>query len=126
MSFAALTLLLRKQKDDSPSDSILLGNILTLLIGLPVITTSITIEVKPMILILVLGIFQLGIPYILFTTAIKHNCLRAIIFPIIEPILNPILVFLILGESLGHWAMLGGELVLGGVIARGILKADYK
>ena len=127
MSFAALTLLLRKQKDDSPSDSILLGNILTLLIGLPFVATSITFEAKPIILILVLGIFQLGVPYIFYTTAIKHvTALDAIIFPIIEPILNPILVFFILGESLGPWALLGGALVLGGVIARGILKTDYK
>ena len=125
MSFAALTLLLRKQKDDSPSDSVLLGNILTLIIGLPVIATSITFEAKPMILILVLGVFQLGIPYIFYTTAIKHvTALDAIIFPIIEPILNPILVFFILGETLGPWAFLGGALVLGGVIVRGILKID--
>ena len=126
MSFAALTLLLRKQKNDSPSDSVLLGNILTLVIGLPVIATGITFEAKPIILILVLGVFQLGIPYIFYTTAIKHvTALDAIIFPIIEPILNPILVFFILGETLGPWAFLGGVLVLGGVIARGILKTDY-
>lgn len=123
MSFAALTLLLRKQKDDSPSDSVLLGNMLTLIIGLPVIATSITFEAKPMILILVLGVFQLGIPYIFYTTAIKHvTALDAIIFPIIEPILNPILVFFILGETLGAWAFLGGALVLGGVVIRGVLK----
>ena len=126
MSFAALTLLLRKQKNDSPSDSVLLGNILTLVIGLPVIATGITFEAKPIILILVLGVFQLGIPYIFYTTAIKHvTALDAIIFPIIEPILNPILVFFILGETLGPWAFLGGVLVLGGVIARGILKTDH-
>ena len=127
MSFAALTLLLRKQKDDSPSDSVLLGNILTLIIGLPIIATSITFEAKPIVLILILGVFQLGIPYIFYTTAIKHvTALDAIIFPIIEPILNPILVFFILGEALGPWALLGGALVLGGVIVRGILKTDHK
>jgi drug/metabolite transporter (DMT)-like permease len=123
MSFAALTLLLRKQKDDSPSDSVLLGNILTLVIGLPTIATSISLELKPVILVLVLGVFQLGIPYILYTTAIKHvTALDAIIFPIIEPILNPILVFIILGETLGSWSFLGGAMVLGGVVLRGILK----
>ena len=125
MSFAALTLLLRKQKDESPSDSILFGNILTLIIGLPIISTSISIDIKPIILVLLLGVFQLGIPYILYTTAIKHvKALDAIIFPIIEPILNPILVFFILGETLGSWAFLGGVLVLGGVVVRGVLKTD--
>ena len=123
MSFAALTLLLRKQKDDSPSDSVLLGNILTLIIGIPVIATDLSLELKPVILVLVLGIFQLGIPYILYTTAIKYvTALDAIIFPIIEPILNPILVFFILGETLGSWSIFGGAMVLGGVILRGLLK----
>jgi len=126
MSFAALTLLLRKQKNDSPSDSVLLGNVLTLVIGLPAIATSVSFfEAKPIILILILGVFQLGIPYVLYATAIKHvTALDAIIFPIIEPILNPILVFLILGETLGPWAFIGGALVLGGVIARGIFNSD--
>ena len=123
MSFAGLTLLLRKQKDDSPSDSILLGNILTLFIGLPVIVGGIEYDLNSIILILLLGVLQLGIPYILYTTAIKHvTALDAIIFPIIEPILNPILVFIVLGEILGGWSVFGGVLVLSGVIFRAILK----
>ena len=121
--FAALTLLLRKQKDDSPSDSVLLGNIITFIIGMPFISSGITIEMKPILLVLILGVFQLGIPYVLYTIAIKHlRALDAIIFPIIEPILNPILVFLILGEALGPWAFLGGTMVLGSVVLRAILK----
>ena len=124
MSFAALTILLRKQKDESPSDSILLGNLLTLLIGLPVILTSVSLDPVPWLLIVVLGVFQLGIPYVLYTTAIKYvTALDAIIYPIIEPILNPILVFLVLGEVLGSWAIFGGILVLSGVITRGLLQA---
>ena len=123
MSFAGLTLLLRKQKDDSPSDSILLGNILTLVIGLPVIVGDTEFDLNSIILILLLGVLQLGIPYILYTTAIKHvTALDAIIFPIIEPILNPILVFIVLGETLGAWSVFGGALVLSGVIFRAILK----
>ena len=123
MSFAALTITLRKQKDNNPSDSILLGNILTLIIGLPIIISETSFNLHSIILILILGIIQLGIPYIFYTTAIKHvTALDAIIFPIIEPILNPILVFFILGEALGPWAFLGGSLVLGSVVLRGLLK----
>ena len=123
MSFAALTISLRKQKDNNPSDSILLGNILTLIIGLPIIISETSFNLHSTILILVLGIIQLGAPYIFYTTAIKHvTALDAIIFPVIEPILNPILVFFILGEALGPWAFLGGLLVLGSVVFRGILK----
>ena len=123
MSFAALTISLRKQKDNNPSDSILLGNILTLIIGLPIIISETSFNLHSTILILVLGIIQLGVPYIFYTIAIKHvTALDAIIFPVIEPILNPILVFFILGEALGPWAFLGGSLVLGSVVFRGLLK----
>ena len=123
MSFAALTISLRKQKNHNPSDSILLGNILTLIIGLPLIISETSFNLHSIILILILGIIQLGVPYILYTTAIKHvTALDAIIFPVIEPILNPILVFFILGETLGPWAFLGGALVLGSVVLRGLLK----
>ena len=123
MSFAALTISLRKQKDNNPSDSILLGNIITLIIGLPIIISETSFNLHSTILILVLGIIQLGVPYIFYTTAIKHvTALDAIIFPVIEPILNPILVFFILGEALGPWAFLGGALVLGSVVFRGLLK----
>jgi len=123
MSFAALTISLRKQKNHNPSDSILLGNILTLIIGLPLIISETSFNLHSIILILILGIIQLGVPYILYTTAIKHvTALDAIIFPVVEPILNPILVFFILGETLGPWAFLGGALVLGSVVLRGLLK----
>ena len=124
MSFAALTISLRKQKNHNPSDSILLGNILTLIIGLPLIISETSFNLHSIILILILGTIQLGVPYILYTTAIKHvTALDAIIFPVVEPILNPILVFFILGETLGPWAFLGGALVLGSVVLRGLLKA---
>ena len=122
MCFAGLTLILRKQKNDSPSDSILLGNVLTLFIGLPAIFGGTEFEPQSVVLILLLGVFQLGIPYILYTTAIKHvKALDAIIFPIVEPILNPILVFIVIGETLGSWSVFGGGLVLSGVIFRAII-----
>jgi drug/metabolite transporter (DMT)-like permease len=88
-----------------------------------VIVTDTKFDLVPLLLIFLLGVFQLGIPYILYTTAIKHvTALDAIIFPVIEPILNPILVFLILGETLGPWSFFGGALVLGSVVLRAILK----
>ena len=45
--------------------------------------------------------------------------IERLIFPLIEPILNPILFF-ILVEALDPWAFLGGLLVLGSVVFRGL------
>jgi drug/metabolite transporter (DMT)-like permease len=123
IAFAFFIVFLRKQKNASPGESILLGNLLTLLIGLPAITTSVSWDIQPWIFTFILGIFQLGIPYILFSIAIKHvSALDAIIYPIIEPIINPVLVYLLIGEALGPWAVWGGLLVLGGVIFRGVVQ----
>lgn len=127
ISFALFTVLLRKQKHASPMESILLGNILTLVICLPTIVNTISFDLQAWGLMMLLGIFQLGIPYILFSIVIKHvTALDAIIFPAIEPIINPILVYLIIGETLGDYAVWGGAIVLGSVIIRAVIKNYYQ
>lgn len=69
-----------------------------------------------------LGVVQLGIPYILFAKAIKHaTALEATLIPIIEPLLNPLWVFLILGETPGILALTGGVIVIATVTIRCIM-----
>ena len=70
-----------------------------------------------------LGIFQLGIPYILYTTALKYvSALDAILVGMLEPILNPIWVYIFIGEAMGEWAFIGGALVIIGTLGRVIIK----
>jgi drug/metabolite transporter (DMT)-like permease len=68
--------------------------------------------------ILFLGIFQIGIAYVLFTNGISKGVrsLDASIIGFIEPLLNPIWVFLIVGEQPSGWAILGGVVILGAVV----------
>lgn len=122
ISFAWLALCLRKQKDESPLESLILGNILTGIIGLPFIIDSGIPSQQSMIALIVLGVFQLGIPYILYSKAIKHvSALDAVLIPVLEPILNPIWVFLLLGESIGMWPMIGGAIIIIAITIRAIL-----
>ena len=70
--------------------------------------------------IAVLGVVQLGIPYVLYSIAIQRvTALEAILLPMLEPILNPIWVAMAQGEWPGRWSLLGGTLVLGAVLVRG-------
>ena len=69
--FGCLTLFLRKQKDGSPLETVLLGNILTALISIPFMLGS-SPGSRGWLLLAVTGIFQLGLPYLLYTTAIRH------------------------------------------------------
>jgi drug/metabolite transporter (DMT)-like permease len=115
---AWLGLFLRKQKDASPIDSIVLGNIITALVGLPFIFFQ-TFSVKNVLGLMCLGTFQIGLSYILYSHAIKQvRALDAMLIFMIEPILNPIWVFLIIGERPGFWALIGGCVVIAGVTAR--------
>ena len=121
--FSGLILFLRKQKQGRPIDSVLMGNLLTFCICTPFIFQDVTFEANIWLKIVFLGIIQLGLAYILFTIAIKHvTALDAVIYPVIEPIFNPLFAYVFLGETLQFFAYIGGALVLMGVIGRGVLQ----
>jgi len=121
ISFAFLVLFMRKQRNESPFETVILGNLLTGMIGLPFMFESIP-DAQSWIGLFFLGVIQLGLSYVLYSEAIKHvTALEAILIPSIEPILNPIWVFLILEERPGKWALTGGLIVLISVTLRSLI-----
>ncbi|WP_422446427.1 DMT family transporter [Thermoanaerobacterium sp. DL9XJH110] len=128
MAFATMAMLMRLQKDGSPLSAVFLGNIITALIGFPFMFRSAP-SADGLIGLILLGTVQLGLPYILYTTAIKSvSALEAVLIPVIEPIANPVWVFLMLGEPPGKWAIAGGLIVLAAVTLRCAVSAgsDFK
>ncbi|HRI04852.1 MAG TPA: DMT family transporter [Pyrinomonadaceae bacterium] len=65
-----------------------------------------------------LGIFQIGVAYILFIKGVTGGTrpLDASIIGFIEPLLNPVWVFLFIGERPSNWAILGGTIIIATVI----------
>ena len=126
VSYAALVLLLRRLKDASPIDAVILGNIFAALIGLPFVFGALPGAMSWLGLLL-LGVFQLALPYLLYVRAIRHvTALEAVLVPVIEPILNPLWVMLWLGERPSGLALVGGLIVMGAVTARGVVSAWIK
>ena len=122
---AVVTVALRFQKDGSPVETMLLGNFLTFLVAIPFIFGGLP-NLKSILAIIVLGIVQLGISYILYGLAIKHlGALEAVLITVIEPLLNPFWVFLVVGEKPTMLSLLGGLVVLIGVIGRNIAFVKY-
>ena len=118
ITYAAVILLMRKQKKEGSLDAILLGNIITAIICTPFAIGS-TPSASALFSLLIMGVFQLGLPYILFALAIKSvTALDAILIAAIEPVLNPVWVFLIMGEVPGKWALLGGTTVFSAITFR--------
>ncbi len=117
--FAAMTIALRKQKDSSATESIVVGNVIAFLVRAPWIFTAPTLISSGWAALLTLGVVQLGISYWLYARAIKHvTALEAVLIPVIEPILNPVWVLLALHEKPTRWALVGGAIVLGAVTVR--------
>jgi drug/metabolite transporter (DMT)-like permease len=122
VTIAWMTLFLRKQKDGSPLESVLLGNILAALFGLPFIVSGPLPDAQGWLGLLLLGVLQLGISYVLYSAAIRHvTAFDAILFSTLEPLLNPVWVLLLLGERPGIWALVGGALVVLAITGRGLI-----
>jgi len=63
--------------------------------------------------LILLGAVQLGLPYILYSKAVRHlKALEIILISTIELVLNPVLVFLTIGEVPGTMAFIGGAVIL--------------
>ena len=117
----------RSLENKNPALSVFYGNIIIVLLMLPLIFNNPPEQMNSndILAILFLGIFQIGIAYVLFTKGIAEGVrsLDASIVGFIEPLLNPIWVFLFLGETPSRWAILGGAIIITAVIAHTIFNA---
>ncbi len=66
------------------------------------------------LVVVLMGILQTGLAYVLFSRGIRTtSSVSASIIAMIEPILNPLWVFFLLGERPGPLALLGAAIVIG-------------
>jgi drug/metabolite transporter (DMT)-like permease len=119
--FASSIVLLRKQKKGSPLESLLLSHGITFLVSLPFLWS------RPPSLagwggIAFLGVVQIGLASILLSYGVRHvSALGSILTAIVEPVFNPLWVFLAVGERPGRLAVAGGVVILVTVTARSVL-----
>jgi DME family drug/metabolite transporter len=74
--------------------------------------------------IVFLGVFQIGLAYVLVTAALRHlPALEASIILLIEPALNPLWAWAVHGEVPGAFALAGGTIILGATTLRTWLDA---
>jgi drug/metabolite transporter (DMT)-like permease len=109
------TIFMRREKDADPLENVFWGCILTILVAIPFMVKSVP-DINSWTGIGLLGIFQLGLPYILYSKAIRHiTALQSTFLSLIEPLLSPVWVFLTIGEIPGLMSLLGGIVVLAAV-----------
>jgi DME family drug/metabolite transporter len=121
VSLGGYILLLRHRKaaQQNPASSVFYGNIFAILVMLPfIIPNPSDWSTKDIIAVIILGVFQIGLAYFLFTYGVTHGVrsLDASIIGFLEPLLNPIWVFLLLGEKPSNWAILGGLIIISAIV----------
>ncbi len=110
--FAALILALRRENHAAES-AITWGNIAVAAALLPFVAHDLVLTRKSFGILLLLGLFQIALPYVLFVRGLKYvTATQASLTGMLEPIANPVWVFLFLGERPSAFAIGGAAVVL--------------
>lgn len=127
--FAVFALALRSRRDDDAArwQAVTFGNAV-LVVGLAVYLACTEARLgwpsngAEAAGVVFLGVVQIGVSYALFAYAIaKLSALESTLIGTIEPLLNPVWVFLGTGERPGVWALAGAVLIIGAVATRALL-----
>ncbi len=104
-------------------DSVLFyGQILSILIGIPALLGETDISVRSVGYAVILGVFQMGLAFILLSKAIvMTSAITASLISAVEPILNPVLVAVFYGETIGTLSLVGAAVVIIGIVSYQIL-----
>jgi drug/metabolite transporter (DMT)-like permease len=112
-AFALSILGLRRLRGEGAPAALALGNLLAAAAALPLWSSGPAPLPLDLALLLYLGIFQLGLSYLLFARGLERvPAVEASLLVLLEPVLNPVWTFLLVGERPGPWALLGGAVVL--------------
>jgi drug/metabolite transporter, DME family len=117
--FAGLILSLRRERGVGAEAVVAWGNVVTAGVVLPFVASDLSLTPRSAAAYLFLGVFQLAGAYALFVRGIRHvTATEASLVGMLEPIANPIWVFLFLGERPAVTAIIGGLVVLGAIAWR--------
>lgn len=113
---------LKKIPAEMQPSSIFYGNIFAAIIGLSISGLPVEAAMGDIGMVTFLGIFQIGIPYIVFSYGLtKVQAIEASLIAMIEPVLNPVWVLFWYGEAPAPYAILGGIVILISVGVRAYL-----
>lgn len=117
--FAILVLALRYERGPGAEAAVTWGNVVAAVALLPFVAGDLTLNPHSALVLGGLGIFQIGLAYALFVKGLEHvTATTATLTGMIEPVANPIWVFLLLGERPSPLAILGGAIVLSAIAWR--------
>jgi len=122
VGFAALFLGMKKIDSQYQQSSIFWGNILVAIICVPFLSSLEVITFSDLWMVSFLGVFQIAFAYAFFASGLKRiYAVEASIIAMVEPVFNPVWVFLGYGETPSITAIIGGLIILGTIIVRSVI-----
>lgn len=121
--FALFSLFLKWKKQIHKTEDtiiyIVTGNLLVCFICLPMVFDKLIIESDQLIILLFMGVFQIGISYIIFNEGIKYiSATESMIIAMLEAVLNPVWVFIGVGETPSVYSIIGSVIIIFAIIWR--------
>ena len=119
--------LMNELPDGDGISSVFWGDVLSAATGLPFLLREEPLSPTALGSLLVLGVFQVALAYILMMNGLKTTPpVTASLVSGIEPVLNPILVALFYHERIGPFALAGAVIVVAGVVGYNVLRGLQK
>jgi drug/metabolite transporter (DMT)-like permease len=117
--YAVIVLSLRRRPGPDAEAAVTWGNVLTATVLLPAALRAPAPDPRALAILVCLGVLQIGLAYVLFVRGLAWvPATRASLITMLEPIANPLWVFLALGEAPTPFAVAGGVIVLGAIAWR--------
>ncbi len=111
--------LARGSHQDGALQAATLGNLLACIFCLPFVFPLPAARITDWVLLVYLGVFQIGLAYLLMTDAMKYvPAIEASLLLLLEPVLNPIWTWLVWHERPSNLALTGGALILGATLVK--------
>lgn len=116
--------LMNDMPDSDAISSVFWGDVISAVTGLPFLFQETEFTATALTSLVILGVFQVGVAYVCLCIGLKTTPpVTASLVSGIEPVLNPILVALFYGETVGTFALIGAVIVIGGVVGYNVLQA---
>ena len=123
----ALVMMMKGFPGSDFESSLLASHVMSLCIGLPSFLGETDHSAKAWICIILLGVIQFGLSYIFLSRGLDCvSPVTASLTSTLEPILNPILVAIFCGETIGRTAFIGAALVIGAAACYNVYEAAHK
>ena len=93
--------------------SLVAGNVVAAVATLPLALPVVTFNSTDVVILLFLGVFQIGLAYVCLSSGIGGvPALEASLLLLLEPVLNPVWAWLVHGEVPTGWALIGGAIIM--------------